>query len=138
VANASVLLARELEPAVGLRSLLSAWDLEALRAEYESFIAEHEVLLNQVRSGTIGAAEALVARTSVMDGYRRFPALDPDLPDGLMPRDWPRARTHQLFVEIYDALGALAEVRARQVVGEYSPELASQVHQHTVAEMLKG
>ena len=49
----------------------SAWDLEALRREYLEFDAEFSPLLDDVRRGTLTASEALVARTKVMDSWRR-------------------------------------------------------------------
>ena len=137
VSSASVVTATESVSSPHLKPLLSAWDLDALRAEYEAYILEHEPLLERVRAGSVGAAQALVSRTSVMDTYRRFPALDPELPDSMMPADWPRARTQELFAEIYDGLGALAEIRVRQVVSAFSPELARHVRHHTVAELLQ-
>lgn len=136
VSSASVVTATEPTPSPHLKPLLSAWDLDGLRAEYLDYIEEHEPLLERVRAGSVGAAQALVSRTSVMDTYRRFPSLDPELPDGMMPADWPRTRTQELFAEIYDGLGALAEIRVRQVVSAFSPDLAEQVRHHTVAEML--
>lgn len=136
VSSASVVAATELTQSPHLKPLLSAWDLDGLRAEYEDFVSQNEPLLQRVRDGSVGAAQALVARTSLMDTYRRFPALDPELPESMMPADWPRSRTQALFAEVYDALGALAEIRVRQVVGVFAPELTEHVHHHTIAEML--
>lgn len=136
VSSATVLTARELPDPDPLRSLMSVWNLDELQAQYEAFIAEHDSLVRKVRRGKVGPAEAMVARTSLMDGYRRFPALDPELPDELMPSGWPRRNAREIFVEMYDMLGSLAEVRVRQIVGELAPDLAGSVHHHTVSELL--
>lgn len=136
VFSASVMIARELPGTNPLRSLMSVWDLQELQGQYEAFIAEHDSLVRKVRRGSIGPAEAMIARTSLMDSYRRFPSLDPELPDELMPSGWPRRRAREIFVEMYDLLGSLAEMRVRQIVGEFAPDLVNSVHHHTVAELL--
>lgn len=136
VSTASVMIARELPDPDPLRRLMSVWNLDELQGQYEAFIAEHDNLVQKVRRGSVGPAEAMIARTSLMDSYRRFPALDPELPDELMPSGWSRKRAREIFVEMYDMLGSLAEVRVRQIVGEFAPELTASVHHHTVAELL--
>ncbi len=110
---------------------LSAWDLDELRAVYTDFIDEFDDLLGRVRSGEIGASEGLVARTTIMDSWRNMPNLDPELPAELLPTDWPRQRARQIFVEIYNGLGALAEMRIRQILAEFSPKLAKLATHHT-------
>ncbi|HET6953813.1 MAG TPA: PaaX family transcriptional regulator C-terminal domain-containing protein [Acidimicrobiales bacterium] len=103
---------------------LNAWDLDDLRAGYDDFVARFGPLLDRVRSGNVGAAEALVARTQVMDEWRQFPGLDPELPEDALPRGWPRRRAQAIFARVYDALGPLAEVRFQQILGEHAPGLA--------------
>jgi phenylacetic acid degradation operon negative regulatory protein len=110
---------------------LSAWDLDELRAVYTDFVAEFDELAARVRSGDIGASEGLVARTTIMDSWRNMPSLDPELPPELLPANWPRQRARELFVEVYDALGALAELRVRQILSEFSPKLAKSATHHT-------
>jgi phenylacetic acid degradation operon negative regulatory protein len=81
----------------------------------------------------VGASEALVARTAVMDEWRNFPNLDPDLPPELLPQPWPRADARKVFVEVYNGLGPLAQARFRQVLAELSPELADLARFHTTS-----
>ncbi|MGK5559232.1 PaaX family transcriptional regulator C-terminal domain-containing protein, partial [Actinomadura kijaniata] len=66
---------------------LDAWDLDGIRAEYDAFVAEWEPLVERVRDGAVGTAEALRARTGLMDGWIRFPGVDPRLPEELLPAD---------------------------------------------------
>ena len=40
---------------------------------------------------------AFAAQTAIVHAWRRFPFIDPDLPDDLLPRDWPRRRAYELF-----------------------------------------
>lgn len=69
-----------------------AWDLPALRLHYEQFLADFE---NDPETGNGGAVFA--AQTALVHAWRRFPFIDPDLPDGLLPADWPRPRAYELF-----------------------------------------
>jgi phenylacetic acid degradation operon negative regulatory protein len=71
-----------------------------------------------------------------MDTWRTFPNHDPDLPAELLPADWPRAAARDLFVEIYDTLGPLAEFRVKQIVAEFDPGLAELVAHHRTGSIL--
>lgn len=130
VPRASVIRGRE----SGGRPMVDAWDLAALRETYAQFCAGAEPLLVRARRGEVGSTEALVARTRLMDTWRRFPALDPDLPAQVLPADWPRASARALFAELYDLLGPLAELRVRHVVAASDPHLAQLVRFHTTRD----
>lgn len=112
---------------------LGAWDLGGLRQRYLDFAGKYEPLLQRVGAGEVGASEALVARTAVMNEWRNFPNLDPDLPPELLPQTWPRAEARRVFVEVYNGLGPLAQVRVRQVLSELSPDLAGLARFHTTS-----
>jgi phenylacetic acid degradation operon negative regulatory protein len=120
----------------GLRAPQEAWDFGLLRRNYEEFVARYAPLLVRVRNGAVGASEALVARTGIMDTWRTFPNLDPGLPVELLPADWPRAAARDVFVEIYDTLGPLAEIRVKQIVAEFEPRLAELVAHHRTSTIL--
>jgi phenylacetic acid degradation operon negative regulatory protein len=113
-----------------------AWDLVALRATYDAFIADCRRVIGLLQRGDTSPAKALQARTAVMDAYRRFPGLDPGLPAQLMPADWPRATARDVFVAAYDGLAPLAELRARQIVAAFDPDLAALVRCHLSTEVL--
>ncbi len=108
-----------------------AWDLAGLRRRYEEFIAYARLLRDQTAAGEIAPMDALVARTRVMNEWRAFPAMDPDLPDELLPPAWPRAEARELFIACYDLLGPLAVHRVRQIISRYSPELADRAAYHS-------
>lgn len=112
---------------------IEAWPLAGAEAAYVDVLAAYEPIRDRVRAGTVGAAEALVARVRLMDAWRRIPALDPGLPDPLLPPSWPRAAGYALFAEVYDTLGPLAEYRARQIVTRHDPDLAGAARHHTSA-----
>jgi phenylacetic acid degradation operon negative regulatory protein len=107
-----------------------AWDLSGLQERYEEFTTFATMLRDQTEAGQISVADALVARTRVMNEWRAFPALDPDLPDELLPPTWPRAAARELFVACYDLLGPIATRRVRQIIARYSPELAGRAAYH--------
>jgi phenylacetic acid degradation operon negative regulatory protein len=128
--RANIFVGRTMDPDGGL---VEAWDLGWLRQEYVSFIEEFRDLQERMRAGSVGAAEALAVRTRVMDAWRRFPTLDPELPQGLLPAEWPRGEARCLFAELYDSLGPLAVLRVQQVLAPHGSELAATTRFHTTA-----
>ncbi len=137
VQTATVLRAAAIYPPPGGRGHpLSAWDLDELHATYDQFIDEFSPLLDRIRRGQVTASEALLARTAVMDTWRRFPGLDPELPAGLLPGKWPRRHAREIFTETYDKLGPLAEFRVRQVIAAHTPDLAHRASHFTTASAL--
>ncbi|KAB2381257.1 PaaX family transcriptional regulator [Actinomadura montaniterrae] len=130
VGHATVLRA-EVTYAAGPGDPLAAWDVEAIAARYEAFIAEHEPLLHRVEHGQVGTAEALVARTDVKDAWRELVSLDPELPESLLPRPWPGRQARGLFAGVYDGLGPLAEARVRQIIARHDAALARMTRHRT-------
>jgi phenylacetic acid degradation operon negative regulatory protein len=114
---------------------LSAWNVGELRNAYTEFIDRFAPVLDRVRLGQVTASEALVVRTELMDTWRRFPGLDPELPTSVLPAAWPRERSREIFMRVYDGLGPLAELRVRQIVADYSPEIAERAKHHTTASL---
>jgi phenylacetic acid degradation operon negative regulatory protein len=108
-----------------------AWDLDGLKERYEAFISFAGQLRDSTAAGLVPPMDALVARTHVMDEWRAFPGLDPDLPAELLPDAWPRSGARDLFITCYDLLGPLAARRVRQVIARYSPELAGLAAYHS-------
>ncbi len=72
-----------------------AWDLPALHARYESFLADR-AHLGDTSTGGCAAAELV----DLVHSWRRFPFLDPDLPADLLPADWPGAAAALRFAEM--------------------------------------
>lgn len=136
VQTSTVVIGRTVPSGSPASNPVHAWDLEKLRAQYQKFIDEFHPLLERVSCGDVGAAEGLLTRTKVMDTWRHFPNLDPELPAELLPDRWPRGEARATFAAIYDGLGPLAELRVRQILAEYSPGLARLVSHHTTADEL--
>lgn len=122
------------EEEAGPHGPAAAYDLAGLASAYEAFVARYSDLRVAVRNGEIDATRALVARTSVMDSWRKFPDIDPNLPEHLLPAPWPRQAARELMLEIHSALGSLAEARLIQVATPYWPDAASWITHFHVSE----
>lgn len=82
-------------PATGIgdesRLLADAWQLDDVEDRYLEFIGEFE----NRRATT--PPEAFVAQVEMVQDWRRFPFLDPDLPSELLDHDWPGPRAAAAF-----------------------------------------
>jgi phenylacetic acid degradation operon negative regulatory protein len=95
-----------------------AWDLDDLADQYRAFDERF-----RRRSPTSGEAQ-LTALVELVHAWRRFPVVDPEIPDRLLPRSWPCRRAKALFDDrhagwspaarrCYEALEAEAEAGGR-------------------------
>lgn len=117
------------------RNPIDAWDISAIARHYDAFIRSWQPLLPRVRAGRITGAAAVRARTQIMDDYRRFPLIDPQLPIELMPAHWPRARAREVFVAVYDGLADRAQEHVRTVVNNIGTCSPTDIRAHTTSEM---
>jgi phenylacetic acid degradation operon negative regulatory protein len=113
-------LFKAIVPSWGSRrgNFLSAWDLDSLRRAYRRFIATFRPVRARLRRGRLGASEALVTHTPLIDEWRRFPREDPDLPDEFLPADWPRHEARELFDRLSRELATAAASRVSEIVEE--------------------
>jgi hypothetical protein len=73
--------------------LSDAWNLAALTQRYQEF-------LNKFDGGTPASGRDAFAQSILMvDAWRRFPFIDPELPAELLPPDWIGARAHTMFAQ---------------------------------------
>jgi len=93
-----------------------AWDLEAVRGQYEDFAGRF------ARLRPAGERACFRELTLMVHAWRKFPFLDPDLPEALLPGRWPRRRAQALFSQRHErwAPGArrFFEELERSVAGE--------------------
>jgi phenylacetic acid degradation operon negative regulatory protein len=75
------------------RVIADAWDLGGVAAAYDGFIGQ----FRRLRPKTPQAM--FRAQTLLVHAWRKFPFLDPDLPEAMLPASWPRARAHDVFHE---------------------------------------
>ncbi|GLZ13000.1 PaaX family transcriptional regulator [Actinomadura sp. NBRC 104425] len=74
-----------------------AWDLAEVDSRYAAFLEEFSGL----RPGP--GDETLLAQVRLVHEWRRFPFLDPQLPDELLPPGWIGRRARELFDERHTA-----------------------------------
>lgn len=81
-----------------------SWDLAALQARYAKFLDAYAPRLPAYAAGALGDEACFVERIRLVDDYRRFPFVDPDLPAALLPRAWRGGEAHRVFTAAYEAL----------------------------------
>lgn len=91
------------------------WDLRELAADYDEFIKTLRPRFRKYQRGLSGAA-ALVESVDVIHRYRQFPFRDPDLPEMLLPDNWPGAEAHRLFTECHQLLRGPAQAYVKDIV----------------------
>src|SRR4051794_23597234 len=99
---------------LGDRDAVAAWwDLEAIAAEYRSYVVAWEPALDGARPRT--DADAFAGQVGQLDAWRRIPFHDPGLPAGVLPEDWPGAHAWDVFRALDRRLSraALRHVQAR-------------------------
>ncbi len=109
------------------RRALVDWPLERVGALYAEFADRYAAAVDDLRRGMVSPAAALRMRTELMDEWRTFVRMDPDLPADFLPDDFPRARARAVFETLYDGLAPLAVARYRQIVADHEPSLAEEV-----------
>jgi phenylacetic acid degradation operon negative regulatory protein len=131
--------ARQVELATAAnRNPIDAWDVPAIARHYDTFISRWKPVLPRIRAGQISGPAAVQARTEIMDAYRKFPFVDPELPVDLMPASWPRAQARDVFVAVYDGLAAPAQEHVRTLVTRFSDSPCGKVRAHSTAELASG
>jgi phenylacetic acid degradation operon negative regulatory protein len=73
------------------RLLEKAWRLDEVEHRYLEFLADYE------HREAADAGDAFVAQVQLVQDWRRFPFLDPDLPRELLDHDWPGPRAAAAF-----------------------------------------
>jgi phenylacetic acid degradation operon negative regulatory protein len=83
--------------------IADAWDLERVAGAYREFISEFGRLRPRTPEAMFRAQALLV------HAWRKFPFLDPDLPEEMLPPAWPRSRAHDAFRERHALWHAAAQ-----------------------------
>lgn len=69
----------------------AAWDMDELRARYDAFVERFE-------HATVRDPEhTFTTWIELHTSWRHFPLVDPELPETLLPTDWPRTEAYRLF-----------------------------------------
>lgn len=105
-----------------VQRLLQTWEVDELEADYRSFIDQFSPLRERLSQGLVSPAEALVARADLISTWRLFPQRDPELPEQLLAREWPRTQARTVFLECLQGLKSAAELRFRMMLESHSPQ----------------
>jgi phenylacetic acid degradation operon negative regulatory protein len=89
------------------------WDLPAIAALYDEFVADHQSL---VRLRSLHPARAFTAYVPMLTAWRRLPYLDPGIPLELLPAGWPGVRAGELFAELDARLHQPAATHAHALI----------------------
>ena len=79
------------------RLVADAWDLDIVAKTYRDFVAR----FGRLRPKTPEAV--FRAQTQLVHDWRKFPFLDPDLPEHMLPPGWPRSKARRVFEEQHAA-----------------------------------
>lgn len=84
-----------------------AWDLGMLADAYSQFVATYRPILEELRRdhlATINDQDAFLLRMLLIHDYRRLLLRDPELPEVLLPAEWPGQQARLLCKELYKRL----------------------------------
>jgi phenylacetic acid degradation operon negative regulatory protein len=80
--------------------IADAWDLDAIAASYDDFLATFE--------GDGATDDPLTAQLALVHRWRRFPQIDPGLPRELLPSGWPGDAAAALFARRHEQYSGAA------------------------------
>lgn len=89
------------------------WDLDQLQRMYDEFLSTYRPV---AQSPAPTGAQAFADYVRTLTAWRRFPYLDPGLPDDVLPQDWHGALAADLFRQIQDQLAMPARDFVHQVI----------------------
>jgi phenylacetic acid degradation operon negative regulatory protein len=98
--NATVLRAELGDLTTATDLLRRAWDLDSLAGQYRSFVRSF-----QDRSPSAARAR-FQATVDLVHRWRRFPFVDPEIPDELLPANWQGHRAREVFDQQHAAWSA--------------------------------
>jgi phenylacetic acid degradation operon negative regulatory protein len=78
------------------RVIAEAWELDAVAEAYRAFIDRF------ARVRPKSPESVFAAQTMLVHEWRKFPFLDPDLPESILPARWPRDRAVDVFRERHE------------------------------------
>lgn len=108
----TLFLSRHLGPTTPKELVKQCWDLAAIQASYDRFIATWAPRFQGGAQG-LGDRERFVEQIELVHDYRKFLFVDPGLPGELLPDLWRGRDARRLFQEYY----ALLSPGARRFMG---------------------
>jgi phenylacetic acid degradation operon negative regulatory protein len=98
--------------------IADAWNLDQVATSYREFIAAFS------RQRPRGPEASFRSQTLLVHAWRKFPFLDPDLPERMLPAGWPRSRAHELFENRHAAWHEAAQDYFRGIEAAAGPARA--------------
>lgn len=93
------------------------WALADIAERYTEFLDRYA----ECDGRSLSDEEAFVRRALLVDDYRRFVHIDPDLPPALLPHDWPGRAAHDRFLELDRLLEAPSNAYFDSVFSRQEP-----------------
>lgn len=72
----------------------AAWDMDSLRERFTDFLARFESAVPHTPE------QYFTAWVELVTSWRHFPLFDPELPERLLPADWPRSEAYRLYHQL--------------------------------------
>ncbi|MBI4771803.1 MAG: hypothetical protein HY784_15655 [Chloroflexi bacterium] len=95
------------------------WDLDALSADYCSFLQKYQPLHRQALAGGVpDPATCFVQRFWLTHEFAGFPRRDPNLPPALLPSDWQGGRAGEMMQAFRTLLHDPAEAFVERMLTE--------------------
>lgn len=122
------------ESGIPTRMPQNAWNLDDLATRYRRFLERAEAALRDVAAARLTPAAAVVERTGLVESWLELSSDDPELPQSILPADWPRERARTLLLRAHSALEPLATSRVQSLVAEYDADAAKRVESRNVED----
>ena len=86
------------------------WNLKTIALDYQRFIKRFQPVMRSLTAAeAIDPEQCFVVRTLLMHEFRRVLLRDPQLPQQLLPKDWPGEPARRMCRELYSATQCGAE-----------------------------
>jgi len=98
--------------ATDIEMVQKAWNLDGLAASYDGFLQKYEPIRDALIAcgqADLSQENAFLIRTLLIHDVRRLLLRDPQLPESLLPANWPGSRARHLCRDLYRRLLPLSE-----------------------------
>ncbi|TRZ67754.1 MAG: phenylacetic acid degradation operon negative regulatory protein PaaX [Rhodocyclaceae bacterium] len=93
------------------------WNLKAIAQDYQRFIKRFQPVMRALKSAeAIDPEQCFVVRTLLMHEFRRVLLRDPQLPQQLLPKDWPGETARRMCRELYSVTQCGAEQHLMEIL----------------------
>jgi phenylacetic acid degradation operon negative regulatory protein len=82
----------------------NSWNIDSLAKQYKSILTTYQPILAMIKQEKISAQQAFLLRTLFIHEFRRILIKDHELPNSMLPKEWPGVTTMKLAEEFYHLL----------------------------------